>query len=416
VAHGNTLTVQYDDADDGTGSPATVYDNAGIDCVLPVISNVRVQNVQSCKATVTYDTDEPAFPFVPYGVFCAESLAAWGTTGISHSVDVGGLFPGGTYTYWAEATDRAGNWVRDDSGGLCYSLTTSPEYFTELFSAKNLGDEGKGAELNEGSYDLSNQSLTFTPGGPCGFFDFYDVCQAAVSTFPTDPSGGTVLSLLHDDFGLVTLTGGTVSLYGVNYSEFYVGSNGYITFGTGDADPSETLVDHFDLPRISGLFDDLSPFQAGTVSWKELPDRAAVTWEGVTEKDAGNQNSFQIEMFFDDTIVVTYLSVAAQDGLAGLSEGLGYPLDFISSDLSAYASCCDCPNQGDIEPDGFITALDLSACIDILFGGAEDVQDEGCPSPKFDLDCDGFSTALDLSALIDHLFVGGPGPCDPCSP
>jgi hypothetical protein len=75
---------------------------------------------------------------------------------------------------------------------------------------------------------------------------------------------------------------------------------------------------------------------------------------------------------------------------------------------------CACPNQADIEPDGFITALDLSACIDILFSGAEDVQDETCPSPRFDLDCDGFSTALDLSSLIDHLFAGGDGPCDPC--
>ena len=75
---------------------------------------------------------------------------------------------------------------------------------------------------------------------------------------------------------------------------------------------------------------------------------------------------------------------------------------------------CLCPSQADIEPDGFITALDLSACIDILFTGAEDKQDAGCPSPRFDFDCDGFSTAIDLAVLIDHLFAGGAGPCDPC--
>ena len=77
-------------------------------------------------------------------------------------------------------------------------------------------------------------------------------------------------------------------------------------------------------------------------------------------------------------------------------------------------SACECFDQGDIEPDGFITALDLSACIDILFAGAADIQDAQCPSPRFDLDCDSFSTALDLSVLIDHLFAGGAGPCDPC--
>jgi len=77
---------------------------------------------------------------------------------------------------------------------------------------------------------------------------------------------------------------------------------------------------------------------------------------------------------------------------------------------------CACPNQGDIEPDGFLTALDLASCIDILFAGSPDIQDTGCPTPRFDIDCDGFSTALDLSKLIDHLFAGGAGPCDPCAP
>jgi hypothetical protein len=75
-----------------------------------------------------------------------------------------------------------------------------------------------------------------------------------------------------------------------------------------------------------------------------------------------------------------------------------------------------CPFQSDFDEDGFLTALDLSAMIDILFGGEPDVQDPACPSPRADFDCDGFSTALDMSGLIDHLFSGGDGPCDPCFP
>lgn len=77
---------------------------------------------------------------------------------------------------------------------------------------------------------------------------------------------------------------------------------------------------------------------------------------------------------------------------------------------------CGCPFQGDFDADGFLTALDLSAVIDILFAGSPDVQDPNCESPRADLDCDGFSTALDLSKMIDHLFAGGEGPCDPCVP
>jgi hypothetical protein len=77
---------------------------------------------------------------------------------------------------------------------------------------------------------------------------------------------------------------------------------------------------------------------------------------------------------------------------------------------------CSCPYQSDFDEDGFLTPLDLSSMIDILFAGAEDVQDTSCPSPRADFDCDGYSTPLDLGGLIDHLFASGLGPCDPCSP
>jgi hypothetical protein len=320
-----------------------------------------------------------------------------------------------TYYFSIEVTDGEGNSTVDDNGGLCYSFTTTeqPDYFTEVFTAKSAGDESKGTELNKGSYDLAFTSVTYSPDGS---FDYYDACLGTASGFPTDPAGGTSLVLSDDDFEQVTLTGGSASLYGLAYTDLYVGSNGYVTFTAGDTDLGESLEDHFDLPRVSGLYDDLSPNQAGTISWQELPDRIAVTWEDVTEYNAGNQNSFQIEMFFDGTIVVTYLGIAAADGLAGLSAGLGTLPDFIMSDISGYGSCCDCPNQGDIEPDEFITPLDLAACIDILFASAEDIQDSGCPSPRFDLDCDTFSTPLDLTIIIDYLFASGDGPCDPCVP
>jgi hypothetical protein len=80
------------------------------------------------------------------------------------------------------------------------------------------------------------------------------------------------------------------------------------------------------------------------------------------------------------------------------------------------ADLCRCPFQSDFDEDGFLTALDLSAMIDILFAGQPDVKDPVCPSPRADFDCDGFSTALDLGGLIDHLFAGGDPPCDPCAP
>jgi hypothetical protein len=75
---------------------------------------------------------------------------------------------------------------------------------------------------------------------------------------------------------------------------------------------------------------------------------------------------------------------------------------------------CSCPYQSDFDEDGYLTPLDLSEMIDVLFAGHTDVQDPTCPSPRADFDCDSFSTPLDLTGLIDHLFASGPPPCDPC--
>lgn len=92
----------------------------------------------------------------------------------------------------------------------------------------------------------------------------------------------------------------------------------------------------------------------------------------------------------------------------------GYP-DYFSSGSITIGSACTCPMQSDLDSDGFLTALDLNALIDVIFFSAPDVQDADCPNTRSDFDCSGAPDALDLNALIDHLFFGGSGPCDPCN-
>jgi hypothetical protein len=92
------------------------------------------------------------------------------------------------------------------------------------------------------------------------------------------------------------------------------------------------------------------------------------------------------------------------------------PLDLTDGSVTAEREFIRCPYQGDLEPDGFITVLDLTAIVDALFEEGPNPQDPCCPSFRFDLECDGFTTALDLAAMVDHLFAGGPGPCDPATP
>ena len=81
----------------------------------------------------------------------------------------------------------------------------------------------------------------------------------------------------------------------------------------------------------------------------------------------------------------------------------------------SYAVCdCLCPLKCDYDQDRFLTALDLSALIDVLFAGRPEISDPGCPTSRGDFDFDGYVTALDLGRLIDYLYANGPGEINPC--
>ena len=198
-----------------------------------------------------------------------------------------------------------------------------PDFFTELF--------------DQADNDIRNQTLTFVPDGSKSR---YGVCRTPAYAFPVDPSGGRVLSLADDSFALIHLTGGEeIPFYGVRYRSFFVGSNGFVTFSSGDSSYQESLARHFNQPRLSALFDDLNPSHGGKVSWKQLPDEAVVTFQEVPKNYSGKRNSFQIEMFFDGTLRLTHLEADIGDGLVGLSKGGGTPADFVESNLSEYPSC-----------------------------------------------------------------------------
>jgi hypothetical protein len=217
---------------------------------------------------------------------------------------------------------------------------TIPDFFTELFDAKD--------------NDLDNLTLTLVPDGSG---HFYTTCLEEASGFPTDPSGGNVLPLADDDYEeIVVADGKLIPFFRQYFDVFYVGSNGYVTFDTGDVLPVESLEGHFEYMRISALFDDLNPAAGGTISWKQSDDRVAVTYQNVPEYSLSNSNNFQIEMFFDGTIRITWLGISTQDGLAGLSVGNGLANYFIESDLSRYGSCL----SGDFNRDGDVDWRDMA--------------------------------------------------------
>jgi uncharacterized repeat protein (TIGR01451 family) len=190
-------------------------------------------------------------------------------------------------------------------------------------------------EDNDNTLDF--QSITFTPDdSPTS----YQVCRTTVSTFPTDPAGGTILALGDDDARPVTLSGGAeVALFGSRTNVFFVGSNGYLTFGAGDSNFFPIPFFHFSRPRISALFADHDPGEGGQISWKQLSNLVAVTFLDVPSHSSDATNSYQVELFFDGRIRMTYLRLDSTEGLVGLSPGGGLSPLFEESHFSSYPSC-----------------------------------------------------------------------------
>jgi uncharacterized repeat protein (TIGR01451 family) len=199
-----------------------------------------------------------------------------------------------------------------------------PDSYTEVF--------------DENDFNLAYTSVSFTPDGSSSF---YSVCREPAVEFPTDPSGGTVLALGDDGFEQLSLSGtNTIGIYGRTTNVFFLGSNGYLTLGSGDNSNLPTLANHFARPRVAALLNDLNPAEGGTVSWMEASNRVVITFQEVPV--FGNPsllNSFQVEMFYDGAIRITYLAVAFQNGLVGLSAGNGVPTAFTESHFSSYATC-----------------------------------------------------------------------------
>jgi hypothetical protein len=126
VADGDLVTATYNDADDGSGSPAIVTATADVTCQGPAITNVQVTSITATTATVTFDTSRSATGTVRYGLSCGSLTSseadAGGTT--IHSITLTGLSFDTAYAFQVEAEDAQGNVTVDDNGGLCYSFST----------------------------------------------------------------------------------------------------------------------------------------------------------------------------------------------------------------------------------------------------------------------------------------------------
>jgi len=256
-----------------------------------------------------------------------------------------------TLTVGANYRIQVSDGIDTDTSDGDFTVFEATEFYTEHFSG------------GSHSFDLAGHAVLFVPDA----ISDYTPCVSSISSLPTDPTGGTQLTLGDEDFIAINLSGGqTIPLFGDTFGAFFVGSNGYVTFDSGDTTSDDILQFHFDRPRISALFTDLDPTfpgVSGTISWRQLPDRAVVTWDGISSWYAMNSNTFQVEMFFDGRIRLSWLGIDVVGALVGLSDGNGLPSNFQESDFLAYAGCGGSPVAQPIVTE---TLVDTAVDIDLI--------------------------------------------------
>lgn len=364
VGHGDTVHVTYFDEEDDSGNPAQSEITAEIDCIPPMLANVRVSFLGTTQAQIEFNTDEIAKGIVHYGTSCdalSQQTPAENTT--DHRIALNNLAAGKRYYFTVEAQDVAGNSSYNDNGGDCFNFVTYTQqnHFTEYFHTQN-------------PVDIEYSQITFVPVDTA---DFYQACFERIEEFPV-PLAGELIPLKDDSFHEVRLPNGiTLPFYGIEYDRFFIGSNGYLSFREGSTDYNSVPSQHFSVPRISAAMCDLNPEARGEIYVTRLSDRYVVTFDHVPEYDwfdsylPENSHSFQIELFYSGIIRINLRELTTDRLITGLSAGVGAPRIFTSVNTDSYRHCESLSYDGschsaDIDEDWRISLSELLRVIQLF--------------------------------------------------
>jgi hypothetical protein len=182
VSHGDTLTVEYIDVDDGEGGANLArQDTALTDCLAPVISEVGESGVTDVRATVTWLTDEESTSVVHWGETIPpdQTTSGFGST-TSHSVALTGLRECTVYYYSVASEDSYGNVAEEDNSGVYFHFET-------------LGDFGQGLQpCHEGRLTVEAETVSCSSSLPVSLVDLdLNLDSAVVDTVTVSVTSST---------------------------------------------------------------------------------------------------------------------------------------------------------------------------------------------------------------------------------
>jgi subtilisin family serine protease len=154
VTDGDTITVIYNDADDGDGNPVTIEETASIDCVPPSATDINTV-ATPCDISISIRTDKPA----TVTVYCTKNGCSSPTYEITksdfilsstHTIDITTSFAYNTnYYFFVEITDDSGNTAIADNNGNCYRFHTPTFPFSGSGTASDPYQIKTAAQLNQ---------------------------------------------------------------------------------------------------------------------------------------------------------------------------------------------------------------------------------------------------------------------------
>lgn len=212
------------------------------------------------------------------------------------------------------------------------STVTGPGGAFSIFGVSTVrGDIVANARLEEGDGTLltgSSAAVAPVRGGVT------NVGTIVISENVFEENIGTFVSSCDDCNFLYNLPF-PFTFYGTTWNQVFVGTNGYLTFGSGDSTYTETLPDFTNRPRIAAFFDDLYGRTTGGLYVNTtLPGRFVVTHKTVQHYSAGGSNTLQIILYADGRIQFAYkgMTALAEGSIVGLTPGPNVP--FLQLDYS----------------------------------------------------------------------------------
>jgi len=127
LSHGVTITVTYEDQDDGSGNSDVVTSKAVADCEPPSISNVQIY-APGPEPIVTFETSEPTTASVRFWPACcaANSIERTDYELVKHhTITLAGVVANTDHLFVVTASDVVGNEATDDNGGTGHAFTTT---------------------------------------------------------------------------------------------------------------------------------------------------------------------------------------------------------------------------------------------------------------------------------------------------